>query len=63
MGSKKECMFFKWVVKRTHVFEMGSKKDRMFLKWVVAFEKHALFCAPPCTAVRLQNLNHIAAEI
>jgi hypothetical protein len=35
MGSKKERMFLKWVVKGMHVFEMGSKKERMFLKWVL----------------------------
>jgi hypothetical protein len=33
MVSKKERMFFKWVVKKeTNVFEMGSKKKRMFFE-------------------------------
>jgi hypothetical protein len=33
--AQKELMLLKWVIKRTHVFEMGNKKVRVFLKWVV----------------------------
>jgi hypothetical protein len=30
MGDKKNACFLKWVVKRTHVFEMGSKRTHVF---------------------------------